>query len=146
MSANGRKVGGRIRQHPIELVLLRQLAARLALPVALVDNDATVVYRNPPADALFGFAPGDVPDEVPLADLVARYRPVDGAGSAVPADRVTVATALRERRPSQGRVWIHDQAGGAHLVSVTAFPLEGQGGVPLGAMSIFWETSPPEDG
>ncbi|HLF40211.1 MAG TPA: PAS domain-containing protein [Acidimicrobiia bacterium] len=128
-----------VRQHPIELILLRQLASRLAFPVFLVSMGGTVVYRNPPADALLGFDPAEVPEAVPLPDLVARYRPVDAGGSPVPVDRVPVGVALLQRRPSQARLLVYDQRGGEHQVDVTAFPLEGQGGVPLGAMSIFWE-------
>jgi len=37
---------------PIELILLRQLASRLPLPVALVDAQGVLVYFNPAGERL----------------------------------------------------------------------------------------------
>jgi hypothetical protein len=48
--------------------------------------------------------------------------------------------ALRERRPKQGQLFIHDAGGATHHISTTSIPLDGQGGTSLGAMAIFWET------
>ena len=35
---------GPVRQHPVELILLRQVAARLTTPVALFDRDGRLIY------------------------------------------------------------------------------------------------------
>jgi len=34
---------------------------------------------------------------------------------------------------------LHDQSGKPHHVVTNAVPLDGQGGILLGSMSIFWE-------
>ena len=42
---------------------------------------------------------------------------------------------------TMGRMILHDQDGKGHLVITNAIPLDGQGGLLLGSMSIFWEVA-----
>lgn len=133
---------------PIELILLRHLADRLALPAALVDRTGALVHLNRPAEALFGIDGVDIGGAL-LDRVVKLIDPIDEDGRPVDADRMPIALANRERRPQQSTLWIHDLQGTPHRLAVTAIPLDGQGGAPLGAMSIFWEvdgTSPSRDG
>jgi PAS domain-containing protein len=131
-------------QKPIELILLRQLAARLALPVLLVDTQGTLVYRNPRTDEFLGVRPGEFPDEMPLHEIAAEFRPMDTDGRPMPGDQIPVLMALRHHLPKQVSMVVHDRAGTPHPITSTAFPLEGQGGAPLGAMSFYWETRAPD--
>lgn len=126
-------------QKPIELILLRQLAARLALPVLLVDTQGTLVFRNPRAEEFLGVQPGELPDEMPLHEIAAEFRPMDTDGRPMPGDQIPVLMALRRHLPKQVSMFVHDRAGTLHRITTTSFPLEGQGGAPLGAMSFFWE-------
>ena len=48
-----------------------------------------------------------------------------------------LARALAQRTPSQGTLFIRGLDGVSRHLSVTAVPLEGQGGTNLGAMAIF---------
>src|SRR4029453_4991519 len=41
-------------QKPIELILARQLATHLAMPIFLVDADGTLVFFNEPAERILG--------------------------------------------------------------------------------------------
>jgi PAS domain-containing protein len=123
---------------PIELILLRQLASRLPLPVSLVDAKGSLVYINPAIERLLGVMQAAVA-EFPydrLHELI-EYRHADGSPMK-PEDR-PLAVALHERRPLQTTIILHGVDGVPHRVEVTAFPLDSQGGLPVGAMSIFWE-------
>lgn len=123
---------------PIELILLRQLASRLPMPVAIVDAEGFLVYVNAACERLLGldFA---VLGEIPVSQFGELLDPREPDGSPLPVEDMTIAVALNQRRPQQGRMILHDQEGKPHPVVTNAVPLDGQGGIPLGSMSIFWE-------
>jgi len=127
---------------PIELILLRQLASRLPLPVAIVDAEGLVVYANAASERLLGIDFASL-GEVPVSRFGALVDPRRPDGSPLGVEEMTIAVALHERRPQQGRMILHDQNGEPHHVVTNAVPLDGQGGMRLGSMSIFWEV---EDG
>lgn len=127
---------------PIELILLRQLASRLPLPVAIVNAEGLLVYANAASERLLGIDFASL-GEIPVGQFGELLRPRRPDGSPLPAEELTIVVALHERRPQQGRVILHDQKGEPHHVVTNAVPLDGQGGTLLGSMSIFWEV---EDG
>ena len=106
---------------PIELILLRQLASRLPLPVTLVDAEGVVVYVNPYRR---------------LHEWI-EYRHADR--SPMTYEDRPLAVALDDRRPHQTTIILHGADGVPHRVEVMAIPLDGQGGSLIGAMSVFWE-------
>ncbi len=123
---------------PIELILLRQWALRLPYPAILVDAAGVLIFANPAAERLLGYRLTDL-GEVPLDALEGLTRPCDSEGRPLAIARMPIAVALRDRRPSQSTLIVHSVDGVAHHIVTTAIPLDGQGGVLLGAMSIFWE-------
>ena len=127
-----------MEHNPIELILLRQFARRLPLPVTLVDADGAVVYINPATERLLGLTQAAVA-EFPYARVheLIEYRHADG--SPMKQEDRPLAVALHDRRPLQTTIVLQGADGVAHRVEVTAFPLDSQGGLPVGAMSIFWE-------
>lgn len=126
------------QQQPIELILLKQLASYLAQAIFLVDTDGTLLYYNEPAEALLGQRYEET-GELALDQWVALFAPTDSLGRQVTAEEMPLGMAVRKRTPQQGRVWIKGRDGVSRQIAATAIPLDGQGGVPLGAMSIFWE-------
>jgi len=128
-----------LAQKPIELILLKDLVSQLGFPVTMVDAKGTVVYFNEPAERLYGRRYDDT-GELPMADLGQQNAPLDENGEPLPVEQLPIMVALRERRPRQGRLVIHDVEGKAHHINSTSIPLDGQGGTLLGAMAIFWET------
>ena len=123
---------------PIELILLRQLASRLPLPVTLVDAEGSVVYINPATERLLSLTQDSVA-ELPyerVQELI-EYRHADG--SPMKFEDRPLAVALHDRRPLQTTIILQGADGVPHRVEVTAFPLDSQGGAPIGAMAIFWE-------
>jgi PAS domain-containing protein len=129
---------GPARPHPVELILLRQLAARLTTPTALFDRDARLVYLNPAAESVFGVDFADI-GELSLEEAVAIARPTDVHGTPMTPEVVPVGKALGDGRPELGTVSIRDPQGRHHRLGTATVPVQGQGGVLLGALSIFWE-------
>jgi PAS domain S-box-containing protein len=126
---------------PVELILLRQLARRMPMPVVLVDADGLLVYFNPATERLLGYTRDQYP-EASMTHLLRVGDPRDVDGNPIPLERMPIAVALLERRPQQGTLIVHGADGQPHRIVTTSIPLDGQGGTLLGAMSIFWE----EDG
>jgi PAS domain-containing protein len=128
---------------PIELILLRQLASRLPMPVALVDAEGDLVYFNAAVERLLGLDPAKL-GEYPASRFDELLDPREVDGSPMQVQNMPIVVALHERRPQQATYILHDTGGRPHRVQTTAVPLDGQGGTLLGAMSIFWEAEEGE--
>ena len=128
---------------PIELILLRQLASRLSLPVSLVDAQGILVYINPAAERLLGLDYAAL-GEYPTTRFDELLDPRQPDHSPMEVRDMPILVALHDRHPQQATMILHGSDGTPHCVVTTAVPLDGQGGVLLGAMSIFWEVG--EDG
>ena len=123
---------------PIELILLRQLAGRLPMPVALVDAGGSLIYVNPATERLLGLEQAEI-GEYPASRLNELLDPRRPDGSAMAAEDIPIVVALHGRRPQQTSMIIHGVDGTPHHIMTTALPLDGQGGALLGSMSVFWE-------
>ena len=124
-------------QLPIELILLRQVASYLDLPVFLVDSDGRLVYFNEPAEPMLGLRFDEV-GELSMVDWLASFRPAGGDGITLATDDVPLVIALREGRPVHKRLVIAGLDGVQRAIETTAIPLRGQGGHLLGAVALFW--------
>ena len=128
-------------QQPIELILFRQLAMSLAVPVVLADAAGDIVFINEAAERVLGVQLEDV-DVLPFETWTTAFRPRSESGEAVPAGELPLVTAVRDRRPAHGSLVIHGADGVERTIAVTAFPLEGGRGRLLGGVAMFWETEP----
>jgi PAS domain-containing protein len=122
---------------PIELILLRQLASYLDMPIFVVDVEGRLIYYNEPAEPLLGVRFDEV-GVMETADWMGEFRPGDEAGAMLPANEVPILIALRERRPVHRELWISGLDGVRRPIGATALPLVGQGGTHLGAVAFFW--------
>jgi len=127
-------------QKPIELILMRQLAGTLAMPLFLVDPAGTLVFYNPAAERVLGLR-FDETGEMPLAEWSRRWLPTDDAGGALPPERLPLARAIAERRPAHGAFWIAALDGARRRIEVTAVPLIAVPDHLVGAAAIFWEAT-----
>ncbi len=126
-------------QKEIEVILMRQLASYLAMPVFLVDAEGNLLFYNEPAEALLGRRfdeAGEMPKEVWSTAFSAR----DEDGAPVPPGALPLMVALHEHVPAHRDLRITGLDGVSRKIEVTAFPLEGQGGRHLGAVAIFWRS------
>lgn len=120
------------------MILARQLAASLAMPILLVDTHGTLIFYNEPAEAILGQRfeeTGEIASETwgkLFAVTDEERRPI------APEDRPTMM-ALSEHRPFSRTVWMQCENREWRHVSITAFPLIGEEKQFLGAQMIFWE-------
>jgi PAS domain-containing protein len=128
-------------QKAVELILMRQLASYLAMPIFLVDPEGNLLYYNEPAERLLGRR-FDETGEMPLAEWSTVFTPTAEDGSLIPAEEVPLTIALQKWHAAHRTLSIRGLDGVVRRIAVTAFPLEGQGRRRLGAVAIFWEERP----
>ena len=125
-------------QQEIEVILTRQLASCLAVPVFLVDCEGDLIYYNEAAESLLGMRFHET-GKVPRIGWTTAFAPTGEDGGAIGADALPVIVAINERRAVHRRFWIQDLDGTRRLIEVAAFPLLGQGDRSLGGVAMFWE-------
>jgi len=128
-------------QKPIELILMRQLASSLAMPIFLVDADGTLVFYNEPAERVLGMR-FDETGEMPASHWSTLWEPTECDGSPLPPERVPLMIAFGERKPVHVALWIRGLDGARRQIAATAFPLIRPSDEVLGAVAIFWEMAP----
>jgi len=124
---------------PIEILLLKQVAGYLAMPLFLVDEDGTLEYYNEPAEVLLGQRYEET-GQIPLETWGKLWSPTGPGGRELSPDELPLAVAVQERRPVQGEVSILRPDGSERQLTITCLPLEGADGSHLGAFAIFWES------
>jgi PAS domain-containing protein len=127
-----------VAQRSIELILFRQLATSLAVPVFLVDEEGDLVFLNEAAELLLGIRFDDI-DEMPFEEWSTGFRARADDGRLLEVDDVPLVSALRGRRPTHRSIQITGSDGVDRTLAVTAFPLEGGRGRLIGAVAMFWE-------
>jgi PAS domain-containing protein len=130
-----------VTQQAIEVILMRQLATYLDIPVFIIDVNGNLVFYNEPAQVLLG-KPYEENDEMPEEEWGTLFQPTSGDGTPIPAEELPLSIALREHRPAHlSPFLIRGEDGTEHNIAATAFPLVGQQNQELGAAVIFWEVS-----
>lgn len=129
-------------QKPIEVILMRQLASYLPIPIFVVGADGTLLFYNEPAEPLLGRR-FDEAGEMSLDVWSTIFLPTDEHGASLPPGAVPLVVALRERRPVHRTIGFTGLDGVKNLIELTAFPLDGQGDRHLGAVAMFWPAQKP---
>lgn len=127
-------------QKPIEIILLRQLASYLTVPIWMMDNDGNLIYYNEPAEKLLGVT---FDDAGPLhADqLTTMFMTTDLDGNPLADIELPVVGALVKQQPAHRKVRFCGFDEVWREVDISAIPIEGQGGRFLGVFATFWESS-----
>ena len=128
-------------QREVELILVRQLAGYLTLPIFVVDPAGNLLYYNEPAELLLGLR-YDETGEMPVEEWSSVFVPKDEQGQPLAPDDLPLVRTLATHTPQHGRMVIDGLDGARRTLDVTALPLIGQHGRELGAMAVFWEAGP----
>jgi hypothetical protein len=131
-----------VSQREVELILVRQLAGYLTLPIFVVDPGGNLLYYNEPAELLLGLR-YDETGEMPVEEWSTVFVPKDEHGRPLRPEELPLVRALAQKSPQHGRMVIDGLDGGHRTLDVTALPLIGQHGRELGAMAVFWEIDTP---
>ncbi|HUP01082.1 MAG TPA: PAS domain-containing protein [Gemmatimonadota bacterium] len=125
-------------QQEIEIILARQLASYLAVPIFLVDPQGTLLFYNEPAESILGRR-FEESGPMSLDEWATVFEPSDESGAPLPPAELPLVTALNQGRPAHKSFRIRGLDGGRRSIEVTSYPLVGQAGRQLGALAVFWE-------
>ena len=129
-------------QRPIELILARQLASSLSVPVLLIDSKGDTLYFNEAAEELVGRRFDEI-DALPIEERTALLAPIDRRGRPMAPDLMPGMVAMREGRPVHAELSIVTPDRGMRPVEATAVPLQGVDDVVVGAWVVIWLTENP---
>lgn len=122
----------------IEIILARQLASYLSVPIFIVDGDGNLLFYNEPAEVMLGQRFQDV-GMIAAATWGTIFQPMDEMERPMGVEDLPLTQALTTRRPIHCDFWIRGLDGVKRHLDVTAIPLIGLAGRFIGGIAIFWE-------
>jgi PAS domain-containing protein len=125
-------------QHPIELILARQLAETMSHPVWITDAVGNLVFYNEPAEAVLGVR-FDEAGEMPASVLAEKFLTQDLDGGDLRSEELPLVVALTDWVPAHLPMRMLGFDGRWRAIGVTAIPLVGSGERRVGVMVTFWE-------
>ena len=123
---------------PIQVILARQLASSLAMPILIVDTEGTLIYYNEPAEAILDQRFEET-GEMAADKWSGPFAIADEQRNPIAQEDRPMMMALSERKPNSRTIWMRSGTREWRHVNITAFPLIGEASQFLGAAMIFWE-------
>ncbi len=125
---------------PIQIILTRQLASYLSVPIFLVDPKGNLLFYNEPAEAILGRR-FDETGAMPLEEWSSAFTRFDDEGQPIPTEDLPLMITLTKKRPTHRRYHTRALDGVVRHIDVTCIPITGLQGDFLGAVNFFWELS-----
>jgi PAS domain-containing protein len=126
--------------YEIEIVLNRQLADCLSIPVFITDTLGNLIFYNEPAEEILGKRFEET-GEMPVEQWSTEFKPVDAQGKVLPPEELPLVKTLKNASPYHKSFWIESLKGKNQEISVTSYPIIGRTGQMLGAVAIFWKST-----
>ncbi len=124
----------------IEIILSRQLADCMSIPVFLVDTAGNLLFFNEPAEDLLGLRFEET-GFMPAEEWSSIFKPQDSEGNPIPMNALPLVKTLKNQTPNHGIFWIKSLDGNLVEISVTSYPIIGRPDRFVGAVALFWKTS-----
>ncbi|MGB5271619.1 PAS domain-containing protein [Eudoraea sp.] len=124
--------------HEIEIILSRQLADCLTVPVFIVDPEGTLIFYNEPAEQILGKRFQDT-GEMRVGDWGNMFSAHDEKGNAIPPADLPLVQTINSHEPAHKTFWITNMEGKSFKISVTSIPIIGRSKEFSGALAIFWD-------
>ncbi len=119
------------------LILMKQLASCLTVPIFVVDGNGTLCFFNESAEPLIG-GRFDELDPLDLDGLMEAVHATDEDGAPIKHEDRPLMVAFRKRRPVHRRMRLRGFDGVSRLIESMALPLLSTSEEMLGAAAIFW--------
>jgi PAS domain-containing protein len=124
--------------YQIEIILHRQLADCLSIPVFITDTAGDLIFYNEPAEQILGKRFEET-GEMPKAVWSTAFKPLDDDGNPILPEELPLVKTLKEVYPHHRSLRIESLNGVIHDISVTSYPIISRSGNFLGAVAIFWK-------
>lgn len=126
-----------------ELIVMRQLASYLAMPIFVQDREGNLVYFNEPAEPILGRR-FDETGALTRQELWEIFRPKRGDGSAMGYDENPFRSAREGREAVHRHFQLTGMDGVLRRIEGTVIPLTNREGRTVGDFAVFWEPEPDE--
>jgi PAS domain-containing protein len=127
--------------YEIEIILSRQLADCLSIPVFITDTAGDLIFYNEPAEQILGKRFEET-GKMPMEEWSTAFKPLDANGNPIPPEELPLVKTLREACPYHRSLRIEALNGAIHDIAVTCYPIISRSGNFLGAVAIFWKRRP----
>jgi len=124
--------------YEIEIILNRQLADCLSIPVFITDTAGNLIFYNEPAEEVLGKRFEET-GEMPVEEWSTVFKPLDKKGNALPPEELPLVKTLKDELPYHKSFIIESLKGELQNISVTSYPIISRTGKFLGAVAIFWK-------
>jgi PAS domain S-box-containing protein len=124
-------------EHP-ELIVMRQLASYLAMPIFVQDADGNLVYFNEPAEPILGRR-FDETGALTREELWELFKPTDAEGAALSFEQSPFQLVREKGEATHARFRLRGMDGITRLVEATVIPLTNRDGEAVGDFAVFWE-------
>src|SRR5215471_6434369 len=124
--------------YEIEIILNRQLADCLSMPVFITDTTGNLIFYNEPAEKILGVR-FEESGEMKAEEWSTIFQQQDDEGNLLPPESLPLSRTLRDRYPYHRSFRIVSLKGHTEKISVTSYPIIGRTGKFLGAVAIFWK-------
>ena len=124
--------------YEIEIILNRQLADCLSIPVFITDTAGNLIFYNEPAEEILGKRFEET-GEMPVEEWATVFKPLDEKGNALAPEELPLVKTLKDELPYHKSFIIESLKGELQNISVTSYPIISRTGKFLGAVAIFWK-------
>lgn len=124
--------------YEIEIILTRQLADCLSIPVFITDTIGNLIFYNEPAEGLLGQRFEET-GEMPVEMWATIFTPMDDFSNIIPPEDLPLVKTLKNVHPYHKTFWIKSLQGVKEKISVTSYPIIGREKKFVGAVAIFWK-------
>ena len=125
--------------YALEIILCRQFAESISLPIFIIDTKGNLLFYNEPAESLLGLRYEDT-GPMPVDVWSVKFKPTDARGRPLAAEKLPLVKTLETRKPATGTFWIESLSGPRHFLEVHSYPIIDRKDSYLGAMALFWQS------
>src|SRR5258705_4756695 len=108
--------------YEIEIILNRQLADCLSIPVFITDTIGNLIFYNEPAEQVLGKRFEET-GEMPVEEWSTVFKPVDNNGNPLPPEELPLVKTLKDEFPYHKNFRIESLKGEWQNISVTSYPI-----------------------
>jgi PAS domain-containing protein len=124
--------------YEIEIILSRQLADCLSVPVFIIDTTGNLIFYNAAAEEVLGKSFEET-GEMPVEVWSVIFKPIDQFHAAMPPGELPLVKTLKDQLPYHKSFWINSLKGQVEKIALTSYPIINRENKFLGAVAMFWK-------
>jgi PAS domain-containing protein len=126
--------------YEIEIILNRQLADCLSIPVFITDTVGNLIFYNIASEEVLG-KKFEETGEMPVEEWSVIFKPVDEFNKEIPPEDLPLVKTLQHLLPYHKSFWIKSLEGKTEKIALTSYPIINRENKFLGAVAMFWKVN-----